>query len=312
MSKARKAGIVLIAALVGVSGVFVHFGLPGQLYAHWHNSWYGNQAPDKNIWLPDYKVAIEGKPIPGITDLSGLAYDPDHDRILGITNGVPMEILALTRDGDLLERYPLIGFEDTEGIAYMGKGRVVIVDEQQQRLHIFTLPEIAGPIRAEQTESLAIEINLSEHNKGFEGVTYDPANDRIFAIKERDPRQLYSITGMLGSIGNRMQIRIKDLTAWVDRGVFSKDLSEGYYDPRTGHLLLLSEQSSNLTELDQQGNFVSILSLRALAGDLKHTLPQAEGMTMDNKGELYIVSEPNLFYRFTQTKAGLSASAEKH
>jgi uncharacterized protein YjiK len=206
----------------------------------------------------------------------------------------------------------LIGFEDTEGIAYMGKGRVVIVDERQQRLHIFTLPETAGPIRADQTESLAIEINLSAHNKGFEGVTYDPANDRIFAIKERDPRQLYSITGMLGSIGNRMQIRIKDLTSWVDRGVFSKDLSEGYYDPRTGHLLLLSEESSNLTELDQQGNFVSILSLRALAGDLKRTLPQAEGMTMDNKGELYIVSEPNLFYRFTQTKAGLSASAEKH
>lgn len=311
MSKARKAGIVLIAALVGVSGVFVHFGWHQQLYGHWHNSWYGNQAPGKNIWLPDYKVMVEAKPIPGITDLSGIAYDPDHDRMLGITNGVPMEILALTRDGDLIERYPLIGFEDTEGIAYLGKGRVVIVDERLQRLHIFTLPDTAGPIRAEQTESLAIEINLSEHNKGFEGVTYDPANDRIFAIKERDPRQLYSITGMLGSIGNRMQIRIKDLTTWVDRGVFSKDLSEGYYDPGTGHLLLLSEQSSNLTELDQQGNFVSILSLRALAGDLKHTLPQAEGMTMDNKGELYIVSEPNLFYRFTQSKAGLSASAEK-
>lgn len=180
MSKSWKTGALLIAALVGVSVVFVHFGWPGQLYAHWHNSWYGNQASDKNIWLPDYKVAIEGKPIPGITDLSGLAYDP--------------------------------------------------------------------------------------------------ANDRISAIKERDPRQLYSITGMLGSIGGQLQIRIKDLTTWVDRGVFSKDLSEGYYDPRTGHLLL----------------------------------PQAEGMTMDNKGELYIVSEPNLFYRFSQTKAGLSASAEKH
>jgi uncharacterized protein YjiK len=281
-----------------------------QLYAYWQNLWHGNQAPDKNIWLPDYKAVIQAKPVADITNLSGIAYDPDHDRLLGITNGGPMQILAMSRNGDPLERYPLIGFQDTEGLAYIGNGRVVIADEQLQRLYIVTLPDSPGPIHVENAPFVAIEINLSEHNKGFEGVTYDAANDRIFAIKERDPRQLFTVTGMLASIGRPLQVHIQDLTHWIDRSVFGLDLSEGYYDPRTGHLLLLSEQSSNLTELDQDGNFVSFRSLLGL-NDLKKTIPQAEGMTMDTSGELYIVSEPNLFYRFSKSKVTVAENQQK-
>ncbi|MBV7493340.1 SdiA-regulated domain-containing protein [Pseudomonas sp. PDM24] len=306
MSKAWKSGIFFIVVLLVAYAVSVHFMVHRQLYAHWQNFWHGNQAPDKNIWLPDYKAVIQAKPVADVTNLSGIAYDPDHDRLLGITNNAPMEIVAMSRNGDLLERYPLIGFQDAEGIAYMGNSRVVIADESLQRLYVLTLPDSPGPIPVENAQFLAIEINLSEHNKGFEGVTYDAANDRIFAIKERDPRQLYSVTGMLASMGGPLQVRIKDLTHWIDRSVFNLDLSEGYYDPRTGHLLLLSEQSSNLTELDQDGNFVSIRSLLGLTDDLEKTIPQAEGMTMDAEGELYIVSEPNLFYRFSKSKAAVA------
>lgn len=306
MSKAWKSGIFFIVVLLVAYAVSVHFMVHRQLYAHWQNFWHGNQAPDKNIWLPDYKAVIQAKPVADVTNLSGIAYDPDHDRLLGITNNAPMEIVAMSRNGDLLERYPLIGFQDAEGIAYMGNSRVVIADESLQRLYVLTLPDSPGPIPVENAQFLAIEINLSEHNKGFEGVTYDAANDRIFAIKERDPRQLFSVTGMLASMGGPLQVRIKDLTSWIDRSVFGMDLSEGYYDPRTGHLLLLSEQSSNLTELDQDGNFVSIRSLLGLTDDLEKTIPQAEGMTMDAEGELYIVSEPNLFYRFSKSKAAVA------
>ncbi|WP_223490146.1 SdiA-regulated domain-containing protein [Pseudomonas sp. A-RE-19] len=313
MSKKWKLGIPVVVALLGVAyALSAHFFVHSQLYAHWHNRWYGNQAPDKNIWLPDYKAVIQAKPVADLTNLSGIAYDPDHDRLLGITNAAPMQIVTMSRDGDLLERYPLIGFQDTEGIAYMGNGRVVIADETLQRLYVVTLPSTPGPINVENAPFLAIEINLSEHNKGFEGVTYDPVNDRVFAIKERDPRQLYSVTGMLASIDGSLQVRIKDLTNWIDRSVFGMDLSEGYYDPRTGHLLVLSEQSDNLTELDQDGNFVSIRSLLSLTDDLEKSIPQAEGMTMDTAGELYIVSEPNLFYRFTKSGAAVAVSQPKH
>ena len=311
MSKRWKKGIFLIVVLLGAYAVSAHFMVHQQLYAHWQNRWHGNQAPDKNIWLPDYKAVIQAKPVASVTDLSGITYDPDRDRLLGITNSSSMEIVALSRNGDLLERYPLIGFQDTEGIAYLGNGRVVIADETLQRLYVVTLPSTPEPIPVENARFLAIEINLSEHNKGFEGVAYDAANDRIFAIKERDPRQLYSVTGMLASIDGSLQVRIKDLTNWIDRSVFGMDLSEGYYDPRTGHLLVLSEQSSNLTELDEKGNFVSIRSLLGLTDDLEKTIPQAEGMTMDADGELYVVSEPNLFYRFSKSKAAVAESQQK-
>ncbi|WP_449105157.1 SdiA-regulated domain-containing protein [Pseudomonas mohnii] len=303
MSKARKAGLlVVVVALALVITTGVRYAWFSQLYGHWHNQWYGNQAPDKNIWLPDYKAVIQAKPVEGVTNLSGVAYDYDRDRLLGITNGAPMEIVVLSRDGDLLGRYPLIGFEDTEGIAYIGGGRVVIADERLQQLDIVTLPDTPAPIHVEQAQFVAIGVNLSPHNKGFEGVTYDRANDRVFAIKERDPRQLYSVTGMLPSMGGPLQIRIKDLTSWVNRSVFSRDLSDGYFDPKSGHLVLLSDESANITELDGKGDFVSILSLRSQAGDLKRTVPQGEGMTMDTDGDLYVVSEPNLFYRFSKTK----------
>lgn len=311
MSKTWKPGIFFIVVLLGAYAVSAHFMVHRQLYAHWQNRWHGNQAPDKNIWLPDYKAVIKAKPIANIDDLSSITYDPDRDRLLGITNTSSMEIVALSRNGDLLERYPLIGFQDTEGIAYMGNGRVVIADETLQRLYVVTLPTTPEPIHVENAQFVAIEINLSEHNKGFEGVTYDPVNDRIFAIKERDPRQLYSVTGMLASIDGSLQVRIKDLTNWIDRSVFGMDLSEGYYDPRTGHLLILSEQSDNVTELDDKGNFVSIRSLLGLTDDLEKNIPQAEGMTMDADGELYVVSEPNLFYRFTKSKVAVAEDQRK-
>jgi uncharacterized protein YjiK len=69
-------------------------------------------------------------------------------------------------------------------------------------------------------------------------------------------------------------------------------------DPRTGHLLVLSADSNMLLELDEQGEQVSFMTLLGGFNGLGDTLPRAEGVAMDGQGNLYMVSEPNLFYRF--------------
>lgn len=68
--------------------------------------------------------------------------------------------------------------------------------------------------------------------------------------------------------------------------------------PRTGHLLVLSADSHLLLELGEKGEQVSFMTLLGGFNGLKHTIPRAEGVATDDQGNLYMVSEPDLFYRF--------------
>ncbi len=77
-----------------------------------------------------------------------------------------------------------------------------------------------------------------------------------------------------------------------------RNLSALAVDPRTGHLLVLSPDSNMLLELDEQGQQVSFMTLLGGFNGLEDTIPRAEGVAMDDKGNLYMVSEPALFYRF--------------
>lgn len=301
----RRGQISVVAVLLAMAFVGVEAARsfwPQQIFAHLSNRWTGDTAPGQNIWLPAFQVTVDAKVVePSLNNLSGITYDYDRDRLLAITNGAPMELLELSKGGDILAHYPLVDFEDTEGLVYLGNGRLAISDEQLQRLDVITLPDHPQPILASQAQWITLDINPTHHNKGFEGVTYDRQHDRLFAIKERTPRQLFTVTGMLTALsGGPLQLTVSDRRDWVTRSVYATDLSDGYYDPRTGHLLLLSDQSKNITELDGDGRFVSIRSLRAGLGGLGRDAPQPEGMTMDSAGNLYVVSEPNLFYRFSK------------
>jgi len=85
-----------------------------------------------------------------------------------------------------------------------------------------------------------------------------------------------------------------------DSRLFVRDLSSLQFDERSGHLLALSDESRLVLELDVKGKPLSTLSLRKGYQGLKATVPQAEGIAMDEAGTIYLVSEPNLFYVFKQ------------
>ncbi|SDG71907.1 Uncharacterized protein YjiK [Pseudomonas benzenivorans] len=298
VSRRSKLWLLGLLAIIGIGfavSEFNHwderlfFDLKSQFNAA---TWKG-----KSIWLPDYKVVIDAKPVKGIEqNLSAIVYDHDHDRLLGIING-PAEIVTLNKTGDVTGHYPLEGFGDIEGLAYMGDGRVVVVDERTQQLSFFSLPAVPQTIHMADAQYLSLGINLNG-NKGFEGITYDAGEDRLFMVKERNPRQLYEISGVGASLGQRMQIKILDLTAWIDDKVFATDLSDIYFDPITRHLVILSDESKLLVEMTGDGEFVSFRNFVGWLSELKASIPQPEGVTMDRDGNLYVVSEPNLFYAF--------------
>ena len=252
---------------------------------------------DKSIWLPEYRATLQALPIEGLSDdVSALTYDPDRRSLFTVTNKNP-EIIELSLDGKIVRRVPLVGFGDPEAIEYISPSLYVITDERQQRLFRVHLSDDTQFVDAAESEQLSLGIGLNG-NKGFEGLAYDAANHRLFAAKERDPVSIYEIHGFPHTNPD------KPFTVHVvedpkrDARLFVRDLSSLQYDEGSGHLLALSDESRLVIELNSDGRPISTLSLLRGQHGLDKSVPQAEGVAMDNQGRLYLVSEPNLFYLF--------------
>ncbi|WP_413042706.1 SdiA-regulated domain-containing protein [Pseudomonas sp. YJ42] len=292
----------ILAALASLALlVVIAAGLHYQSFERaWFNlaQWYHADARQAaSLWLPDYRAVIQARQVEGIADdLSALTFDPDRDSLIAITNGTP-QLLELSLQGELLRAIPLTGFGDPEAIEYISRGVYVISDERLQRLLRVEVDERTERIdaAASQQFSLAIEQN---GNKGFEGLAYDVAGNRLFVAKERDPVRIYEIQGFpYAENGQPLAVHVSE-DPERDAGLFVRDLSSLQYDEQTGHLLALSDESRLIVELDTRGKPISTLSLRAGEHGLEKHVPQAEGIAMGPDGTLYLVSEPNLFYVF--------------
>jgi len=309
LSRTRKvsAWVWGLVGLVLITGFQIRTNhLDDRLY-YWINTyWHTEDWQERSVWLPAYRVELDAKPVSGVdTNLSGLTFDPDQNLLWAVTNG-PNELLALSRDGDVKRRYNLAGFHDVEAVSYAGNGQLVIAEERRQSLVIVDVPIDAdgklSPGRAlsrDQYPSLTLSLGEAD-NKGLEGLAYDLKGDRLFVTKERDPRQLLEVHGLRASLSNDFSLRIRDLSSTVKDKVFATDLSSVVFDQQSGHLVLLSDESKLLIEMTDEGKVVSFRSLASGFAGLQKGIPQAEGVTIDADGNLYVVSEPNLFYRFAQ------------
>lgn len=248
--------------------------------------------------LPGYQVDIEARTIADLTNVSALSYDVARNTLVSVTNQRP-HFIELSLDGKLLRSIPLQGFKDPEAIEYIRPGVYVIVEERRRRLtevHITdatTLIDIDDPTNAHQLDLSSV----GEENKGFEGLAYDAVNQRLFIAKERDPMRIFEVSGFMHHDQGPLRLQVRT-DPERDERLFLTDLSSLYFDGASQHLWALSDESKMVVELDQHGQPLSSLNLRAGNQGLKADVPQAEGMAMGSNGDLYLVSEPNLFYRF--------------
>ena len=288
---------LLLLALVLVYQISVQH-LDNRLYFWIKTSWHESEWEHRSLWLPEYRVRVDALPIAGVADnLSGLTYDEGRGHLWAVVNS-PEELLAMSKDGEVLARYPLSGFSDVEGITYLGDNLLLLAEERNQALVLVEVPDKPGALFREDYRALTLGIDLGG-NQGFEGAGYDRKGDRLFVVKEHSPRKLYEVRGLKSSVQGDFNLQVIDRQAWIDRKMFATDLSSVHYDEQTGHLALLSDESKVLIELDaEDGKLISFRSLLSGFAGLQNSVPQGEGLTLDDRGNLYLVSEPNLFYRF--------------
>ena len=238
---------------------------------------------------------IDGKLLPGMEkdEASDLSYNPQTKTLFSVMGKNPF-LVELTLQGDVLRKMPLVGWINPEGLTVMENGLMAIVDERE---HLLTIVKVDANTR---------ELNIADfpkydlgpsknQNKAFEAITWDPRNQQLLLGEERPPALFtWKSDGSQLLKGDKQKLASNELDI--------RNLSALAIDPRTGHTLVLFADSHLLLELDEKGDQVSFMTLLGGFNGLKNTIPRAEGVTMDDAGTLYMVSEPNLFYRFEKQK----------
>jgi uncharacterized protein YjiK len=295
---ARLKSLILIlsaVSLIALIGIAQHMRLFERAWFNLHTLW--QPVSPGSIGLGQYRVVTEAQVIDGQVDnVSALTYDPVRKSLFTVTNK-RSELIELSLDGRILRRVALVGFGDPEAVEFISENTYVVTDESQQRLIKIHLEQDTTFVDAADTEQMTIGVHMGS-NKGFEGLAYDSVGKRLFVAKERDPMLIYEVYGFP---------RFNPEESWSvhvvndpkrDAGMFVRDLSGLQYDERSGHLLALSDESRLILELDVDGRPLSTMSLSKWQHGLQKSVPQAEGVAMDDDGTLYLVSEPNLFYVF--------------
>ena len=249
----------------------------------------------ESVWLPDYQAVIDAKVLPGMEkdEASDLTYNPLTKTLFSVM-GKNAFLVELNLQGDVLRKMLLNGWSNPEGVTMLENGLMAVVDERQHTLTIVKVDATTQQLNKADFTSYDLGPSIDQ-NKAFEAVTWDKRTQQLVLGEERPPALFtWKSDGSQTPTGDKQKLASKELDM--------RNLSALAIDPRTGHMLALSADSHLLLELDEKGEQVSFMTLLGGFNGLKDTIPRAEGVTMDEDGNLYVVSEPNLFYRFEKQK----------
>ncbi|QNH74973.1 SdiA-regulated domain-containing protein [Pseudomonas protegens] len=281
---------LLLAGVIcyGVASV-MHWDDRGALWLQ--EGFVSSAERNASIWLPSYRAVIDAKALPGMErdEASDLSYNP-HSKTLFSVMGKNPFLLELTLQGDVLRKMPLVGWSNPEGVAVLENGLLAIVDERQHSLVIVKVDANTQALNIADFPQYDLGPS-QDQNKAFEAIAWNPRKQQLLLGEERPPALFtWNSDGSQVLKGDKQKLASDELDL--------RNLSALGVDPRTGHVLVLSADSHLLLELDEQGEQVSFMALLGGFNGLKKTIPRAEGVAMDEAGNLYMVSEPNLFYRF--------------
>ncbi len=198
-------------------------------------------------------------------------------------------IAEVTTEGVLVSNMTLTGFADTEGLTYIGKGRFVVTEEREQDVY---LVEYAAGGTADRGSLPGISLGDNVGNVGLEGISFEPMSGHYFIVKEKSPSAVYEAkldfdagAGGTGDLFDPAGLGVADLS---DIQVLSTVGSlVGTEDQN--NLLIFSQESAILLEVARDGTILSKFDFSSITDN-------AEGVTIDGNGTVYVCGEnPSLY-----------------
>jgi uncharacterized protein YjiK len=231
--------------------------------------------------------------------------------------------------GEVQNRY----ISDPEGIAYLGNGQFAITEERAARIDKFTYvanglikqTDPANP-NTPNPQIQKVTIGTVTDNIGIEGLTYDPSTNSttgsgFIIVKEKTPEGVIqtnvnfangtATNGSSAAFGTNLfnpdLLKVTDIAdVYALSNVTALSGKDKNGNDNSSHLLILSQESGKVIEVDRNGNIYSTLDL-ATADSFSRTVADPatgssadpttvgsysiEGLTVDKDGTLYVVSE---------------------
>ena len=232
----------------------------------------------------NYKLGLQKTLAGGERESSGITYNPIEKTLFIVDDKRKMTEISL--EGEILRDIELEGFYDTEGIAHVRDQTFAILEERKGRLVLIDIPPKVEKIRIEEGTFYDIEPNAG--NNGLEGIGYHAFHNLFYIAREQFPKKVYVVGLEKGKALVREdfdgdQLPVRDLSAVA--------ISEQW----TPHILILSQKSKRIMEVDKDGKVVSSFSLIPYV-----YFGKTEGLAIDEKGRIYVVIEKGNenFFRF--------------
>ncbi len=240
-------------------------------------------------------------------EASAVTYNWDTDSLFVVGDG-GTSIVQVSKTGALINSMTLApgsspqgtDFFDPEGLTYIGGGKFVMTEERDRNAVEFTYA--AGSTLA-RGGALTAHLGTNVGNVGLEGLSYDPLTGGFIFVKEKSPEGVFQTTidfaNDTASNGSASTVNSVNLFDPTLLGVL--DIADVYAlsnNPALSgaadetHLLILSQESGKVVEVDRAGTVISTLTIVSDPGNpLDVVAQQHEGITMDRDGNLYLVSE---------------------
>ncbi len=251
-------------------------------------------------------MVIANPPVNG--NFSGVTHSPPTNSLFVVDNGVS-HIYEFDLNGLYRRTITTTGFEDAEGIAWMGGDQFAFLEEKATHISVLTIrPSTTSVHKTLLPPSSIIRpdldpsdpstgaLNPTGGNTGLEGLAYDPLLDRFYVVKEKAAAtpgdfgiNVFSVerSGLANILFNPSVAHGSSPWPLTAMGT---DVADVHFDPTTRNLLILSQETRRVIEVTLEGE---VLGFRNQTGT------QIEGLTFTpDRKTMFIVGESREFFRY--------------